>query len=200
MRVTIENSAKKLLNENEYNELLEISESGNIFEGVYNFDIKLGGVGIHNINDFKKRGRYHIRDRDIFRPFQYIEAYLDFDQPHIEWVTREIVHMCGLHLECLVKRLTGQDKLPLGQGLMYAIAEYKLDKQTVSYIRVILQPYNDAKHRLSQEMDTHLFNMKQMLICYGATRKLSLKVMPMVKLYTDPSVWNGNINLIGDGL
>lgn len=36
------------------------------------FDTMMGGVGLHNINNGGS-GRYHVKERDIFRPIQYIK-------------------------------------------------------------------------------------------------------------------------------
>lgn len=82
------------------------------------FDRSLGGVGIFNINN-GGTGAYDVRDRDIYRPYQYILSYLEFKTP---WLTRGIIQMCGLHLESIVKRIAGRDKLPLGRSYIGSAA------------------------------------------------------------------------------
>lgn len=142
--------ADRLLTDKEYFQFVNLVNDYNIYNKVFDFDVQLGGIGILNIND-NETGRY---DRDVFRPIQYIWAYLQMDIENIEWVTREIVHMCSLHFESLVKRLFMISKLPLGQALTMRVAPLKLDKQTIKDLRLLVQPYNQAKHHLLQEKDS----------------------------------------------
>jgi hypothetical protein len=138
--------AEKRLTKDElyYIQTIDISEQvETIYKQIQVFDLSMeGGIGIHNINDQEKSGRYHTKDRDIFRPFQYIEAYLQMDYKHIEWVTREIIHMCGLHLESLIKRLFKLTRIPLGQALTLKIAGLKLDRELLSDLKVIIMIQN----------------------------------------------------------
>jgi len=186
--------AQKRLSKEEFDYIRNIDVT-NKSESIYNqmklFDMSLkNGVGIHNINNIDKGvGRYNIKDRDIFRPFQYIDAYLRMDYQNIEWVTREIVHMCGLHLESAIKRLFRLTRIPLGQALTYKIAELKLNNELLTDLKVIVKPYNSAKHSLMHDKDTHMFDLHTTLLCYAITRKLSNELLPMVHLFTDREVW-----------
>lgn len=183
--------ARNRLTHHEMEYLQDINFSGeNIYSQVLQFDrILKVGVGLHNINDENSRGRYHIKDREIFRPFQYIEVYLKMDYQQIEWLTREIIHMCGLHLESLIKRLFTVTRMPLGQALTLRLAGLKLDRQLLDDLKVIVKPYNDAKHSLLQPKDTHLFDIQTTILCYAVTRKLSIELLSMVNLYTPEYVW-----------
>jgi len=160
-----------------------------LYEKLLVLDQKIGGIGIHNINH-GNRGRYHVNDRDIFRPLQYIERYFQLDYENRAWITREIIHMCGLHLEAMVKNIFVISKLPLGQAISQKAAPLKLGLELVNDIKVIVKLYNDSKHRVDQAKDTHLFSIQDAVMCYVATRKISIRVMPFVKLYTPIEVWN----------
>ena len=190
--------AQKRLSKDEFDYIQNIdvkNENMSIYKQVELFELSLNkGVGIHNINDFVEgRGRYNIKDRDIFRPFQYIEAYLQMDYEDIEWITREIVHMCGLHLESAIKRLFKLTRIPLGQALTYKIAELKLGRELLSDLKVIVKPYNSAKHSLMHDKDTHMFDIHTTLLCYAITRKLSNELLPLIHLYTDENVWKEGV-------
>jgi hypothetical protein len=189
-RHDIDTLAKRVLTPVEYNNIINIaSRKENIFDNMADFDSKLGGAGIHNINQ-GKTGRYNGKDRDVYRPIQYIYSYIQMDSEQVEWVTREIIHMCGLHLESLIKRLTRITRLPLGQSLTLSIVRTKLDNQTFKNLKVIINPYNDAKHRLDHDKDTHLFDIESALLCYAATRKIAKKIIPLASLYTPLCVWD----------
>ncbi|PWW06104.1 hypothetical protein DFQ01_1033 [Paenibacillus cellulosilyticus] len=161
----------------------------NLFLEIIKIDMKLGGVGIHNINK-GNTGRYEIKDRDIFRPIQYIYAYLKMQPGDFDWVTREIIHMSGLHLESLVKRLFNIDRFPLGQALALPLAKLKLERQLYLNLKGIIKPYNSAKHHLDHKKDTHLFSVECALLYYLSVRKISLKLMPIVHLYTSAEIWD----------
>lgn len=166
------------------------NDEENIFRHVYMFDLSLNdGVGVHNINRNDNTGRYHIKDREIFRPFQYIHAYFKMDHQHIKWLTREIIHMCGLHLESLIKRIFRLSRVPLGQALSYRIASIKLNNLLYKDLKVIVKPYNDAKHSLWQEKDTHMFDIYTTVLCYAVTRKLSVELLNIADLYTPEYIW-----------
>ncbi|PLR71046.1 hypothetical protein [Bacillus sp. UMB0728] len=166
------------------------NDEENIFRQVCMFDLSLNdGVGIHNINRNDNTGRYHTKDRDIFRPFQYIHAYFKMDHQQIEWLTREIIHMCGLHLESLIKRIFKISRIPLGQALSYKIASIKLNDLLYKDLKVIVKPYNDAKHSLWQEKDSHMFDIYTTVLCYAVTRKLSIELLNIADLYTPEYVW-----------
>lgn len=123
-RHDINTLAMSVLTPAEYNNIINIaSMKDKIFDNMADFDSKLGGAGIHNINQ-EKTGRYHGKDRDVYRPIQYIYSYIQMDSEQVDWVTREIIR---LHLESLIKRLTRITRLPLGQALTLSIVRTKLD-------------------------------------------------------------------------
>jgi len=177
---------EKLLTPEENKELKELLGRREIqYVDILEFDKKIGGVGIHNIDD-GSNGRYDVRDRDIFRPIQYIKMYLEHQTL---WLTRGIVQMCGLHLESVLKRITHQDRFPLGQAVSNFIAVRKLGNEITYDLKTIVALYNNAKHKVDHPKDTHLFSIEDALNCYIVTRKLSNRILPLVKIYTQNSVW-----------
>lgn len=74
------------------------------YDALVTFDQRLGGpsMGVLSANG---HGRYDVADRDVFRPLQYCSMCLRTDHTTREWTARETVHMTGLHLESLVKRV-----------------------------------------------------------------------------------------------
>lgn len=182
--------ASRLLTSEEIRDIqLLCKNRKNLFLEMIQIDMKMGGAGVHNINK-GNTGRYEIKDRDIFRPIQYIYAYLKMQPDDFDWVTREIIHMSGLHLESLIKRLFNIDRFPLGQALALPLAKFKLDSQLYSNLKAIIKPYNSAKHHLDHKKDTHLFSVECALLYYISVRKVSLKLMPIVHLYTSAETWD----------
>ncbi|THF76523.1 hypothetical protein [Cohnella fermenti] len=125
-----------------------------------------------------------------FGQFNIIYAYLKMQPGDFDWVTREIIHMGGLHLESLIKRLFNIDRFPLGQALASPLAKFKLDSQLYLNLKEIIKPYNNAKHHLDHKKDTHLFSVECAILYYLSVRKISLKLMPIVHLYTLAEVWD----------
>lgn len=182
--------ANRLLTSEEIRDIQFIANNRkNLFNDMLEIDMKIGGAGIHNIN-IGDTGRYEIKDRDIFRPIQYIYAYLKMKPEDFDWVTREIIHMSGLHLESLIKRLFAIRRYPLGQALALPLAKVKLEKQLYENLKLVIKPYNNAKHSLNQYKDTHLFDVETALFYYVAVRKISLMLMPITHLYTPSERWN----------
>lgn len=117
MKKEIITIAQRILTTDEVVAIQAIANNNeNIFNNIRSIVIKIGGAGIHNINK-GNMGRYDIKDRDIFRPIQYIYAYLKMNLDDFHWVIRGIIHMSGLHLESLIKKLFSLNKIPLGQAL-----------------------------------------------------------------------------------
>lgn len=186
----IRDIASRLLTSEEIHEIQKLLKKRNdLFSNMRNIDMNMGGAGTHNINR-GNTGRYNIEDRDIFRPIQYIYAYLQMRPGDFDWVTRGIIHMSGLHLESLIKRLFSIRRIPLGQALALRIAKLKLDNQLYLDLKAIIRPYNNAKHHLEHCKDTHLFDVESALLYYVAVRKIALKLMPITHLYTPSETWN----------
>lgn len=108
--------AEEVLSEDEVFGLRALIDGPLDFERLLSFDRALGGPGMHNVNR-GRMGAYSIEDRDVFRPYQYCWMHFSLPDERLEWMTREIVHMCGLHLEELVERVAKGRRLTLGQGL-----------------------------------------------------------------------------------
>jgi hypothetical protein len=94
----------------------EIEEFGQLFteepfnfQELIKFDQRLGGPGFSNVS-CDGHSRYHVEDRDIFRPLQYCSMYFEmaYEGSKPEWLTRTLVQMSSLHIESLVKRIAGR--------------------------------------------------------------------------------------------
>jgi hypothetical protein len=157
------------------------------YAALITFDQHLGGpsMGVLSANN---HGRYDVADRDIFRPLQYCSMFLRANSPTREWMARETVHMAGLHLESLVKRIGSIGPVPLGKALHNLLVRPKLDpvlwQQMVRFAKV----YNAAKHTVTHPKDTHLFSVEDAVLAYVITRQLALQLYPLVKLKTDLAV------------
>lgn len=158
------------------------------FKKILEFDKCLGGIGLFNIN-IGRTGRYHVKDRDILRPLQYI--YMDFEYriDDLSWTTRNIIHMCGLHIEGIVKRLTGENRSPLGKILYNKKLVKKLDYNLMLGLKLTAHMFNAAKHEVSSEKDKHLFSIPEAIFCYYVTRQLAIQLYPLITLYTEAEVW-----------
>lgn len=149
------------------------------------FDQKLGGPCISTLTDKDGHGRYAVEDREIFRPLQYCAMYLEHSQP--EWLARATVHMSGLHLESLIKRIGRLGPIPLGQAISHQLIHRKLDSITLQQIKGFKDLYNAAKHDIAQSKDTHLFLITDAVLAYLITRQLGMKLYPLATLVT---TWN----------
>lgn len=145
-------------------------------------DGQIGGLGISNIN-CGNSGIYAIEDRDVFRPIQYC-AMIFSSADHMEWHARDIVLMSGLHLESLIKRVSRVYSLPLGALLQKAAVRRELDPACMQMLQKFADFYNDAKHNVGHEMDTHLFSAGDAIVAYLVSRKLGLSLYPKARLST----------------
>jgi hypothetical protein len=172
------------------NDIIKINQlcSKTDFEDILAFDRLIGGIGIFNIN-IGRTGRYNVEDRDVLRPLQYIYMNLNIHQDSLSWYTRDIIHMCGLHLESIVKRITKKNRVPLGKSLFDGKLKSIIDSELLSDIKIIAVLFNAAKHEVSRNKDEHLFSIEDALLCYFITRKLADNLYPYIKLYTNPEVW-----------
>jgi hypothetical protein len=154
------------------------------YNALVTFDQQLGGpsMGILSANN---SGRYEVADREVFRPLQYCSMFLEADSPTREWTARETVHMAGLHLESLIKRVGQVGPVPLGAALRHILVRPKLDpvlwQQMVRFAKV----YNAAKHNVNHPKDTHLFSVEDAVLAFIVARQLAMQLYPLVKLKTE---------------
>ena len=158
------------------------------FQLILEFDRYIGGIGLFNVNK-GRTGRYHVEDRDIFRPLQYIYMNLETRHSNLSWYTRDIIHMCGLHLEAIIKRFTGKYKYPLGKNLFDKKLTKTIDQKLLMELNVIAKLFNAAKHDVSHYKDEHLFSIADAIYCYFLTRKLASQLYPFIMLNTTSEVW-----------
>jgi len=164
---------------------LRISGSSNL-EQMAEFDAQIGGPSLKSINQ-DGSGNYEIADRDVFRPLQYCEKHFrhGLQESNLEWQARDIVEMSCLHIEALLKRISGFHWLPLGSILRKSIARRKLDEDTYSRALIFSGIFNQAKHNLSHEKDTHLFSVSDAILAYFIARRLAVSLYPLARLKTD---------------
>jgi len=131
------------------------------------FDGRFGGPSLESINK-DGSGNYEIADRDVFRPLQYCEMHfrVGLQDSSLEWQARDIVEMSCLHIETLLKRISGISWLPLGALLQKPMVRRKLDEGTYRKAVDFSRVFNQAKHHMSHEKDTHLFSVSDAMLAY----------------------------------
>lgn len=168
------------------------------------FDSSLGGPGMHNVNR-GRTGAYAPNDRDVFRPYQYCWMYFRLPEDRLVWLTREIVHMCGLHLEALVGRVARGHKLTLGRGLRNPAVRKALGSEGLERVGRFLAAYNASKHDLSpgsrdvggtgtdaqlgDGSGGHLFSVEDAVVAYAVCRRLAAPLYHHARLETPRSLW-----------
>lgn len=100
------------------------------------------------------------------------------------WVTRSVVHMSGLHLESLVKRIGGAwaARFPLGRLVREHRIETVLGATTAEQLRRFAPIYNAAKHDIPVDEDQRLFSQKDAVRAYLVSSKLAALLYPHVRL------------------
>jgi hypothetical protein len=107
----------------------------------------------------------------------------------LDWHARDIVEMSGLHIESIVKRVGTIFRLPLGALLANSRVRRRLDATTLDRLRRFTSFYNDAKHNMRQEKDSHLFTVQDALVAYFISRKLGLSLYSLAGLATDLAIF-----------
>ena len=108
--------------------------------------------------------------------------------------------MSSLHIESLIKRIGNISNLPLGQALRKAVVRRRIDPVTWGQIDRYTRIYNDAKHNLRHQKDSHMFSVEGALLAYFVCRKLGAKLYPLANLITDLSVFEVNCGEVGQRL
>lgn len=193
--------AEEVLNEDETLRLRVLTDGPFDFERILSFDRTLGGPGMHNVNR-GRTGAYRIEDRDVFRPYQYCQMYFSLPEERLEWMTREIVHMCGLHLEELVERVAKGRRLTLGQGLRNPAVRKVLGPARTDRVGRFLAAYNASKHDFAvvtfddesgepgSPGDEHLFSIADAVVGYVVCRRLARPLYRYADLKTPRSLWS----------
>lgn len=184
--------ATDILTESEIEELGQLfSEEPFNLQELVQFDQRLGGPGFSNVS-CQGHGRYHVEDRDIFRPLQYCSRYFElaYEGSEPEWLTRSLVQMSSLHIESLVKRIAGGSQYPLGRVLRDIRVRQKIAPDVWLRIDSFTRIYNEAKHTVNHPKDTHLFSVEDAIMAYLIARKLAISLYPVTRLYTDLTVFS----------
>lgn len=148
------------------------------------YDKKIPGKGIHNINRPDGQGGYtgdyDIKDRPIYRPIQYVEAYFVWED-YFEWHTRAFVEMSCLHIEACLKRYCKHiGRSSLGK-LLHSKKGRSLPKDLWSQLNsVVKYLYNPAKHHIPAE-DCHLFTEADAIAAYFICRKLGQELIDLIQ-------------------
>ena len=188
---TLVNLASDMLSED------ELDESGDLFteepfdrQKLIALDKKLGGPGFSNVS-CNGTGRYHVQDRDIFRPLQYCSMYfkLAYEGSEAHWLNRTLVQMSSLHIEGLVKSMVGGSQYPLGRVLRDQRVRQGLPADAWSRIDRFTGIYNEAKHTMSHAKDTHLFSIQDAVMAYIISRQLAKTLYPVARLHTDLAIF-----------
>ena len=144
-------------------------------------DETIPGLGQHNINEKTEGGSVtavaRIEDRAIFRPIQYVGSYLHHGS--LKWLTRSIVTMSCLHVECgLKRRLKIDGRLSIGMILKRGKAR-SLDADLVESLWELNEAvYNKAKHSIEHTYaDGHMFSITDSLAVYLICRTLGSRIL-----------------------
>ena len=185
----IRNLATNLLDKDLFNALSDLVTFDSFsMHTLEELDAQLRGPSLLTINH-DGTGNYDIADREIFRPLQYCRIFFikGINDGDLEWQARDIVEMSCLHIEALIKRLTGFHRLSLGALLRKPSAKSKLDPEIHEMSCSFARIYNDAKHEMSHDKDTHLFSISDAIFAYFISRALGNSMYDLVRIETDIS-------------
>jgi hypothetical protein len=156
------------------------------FDHLLDLDTTLGGACITNVTDKSGNGQYAIGDRDVFRPLQYCAMYFyrKRNMAEIEWYTRDIVEMSGLHIESLLNRIGEFCGFTLGRALRDGRVRRRIGTETRAQADEFRKIYNAAKHNVNHDKDTHLFSIEDAVLAYFVSRKLGQALYHLAKLRT----------------
>ncbi len=125
---------------------------------------------------------YAAADRDVFRPLEYCARFLGAEESARVWLARGTVHMAGLHLEALVKRVARLGPVPLGAGLRAARVRRLVGSAHWEQLVAFAHVYNASKHDVNQPLNTHLFSVEDAVVAYCVSRRLALPLYPLACL------------------
>jgi hypothetical protein len=182
--------ARKILDPHQLTRLQTIASKPFDYSELARFDRSLGDPNLTTIqtktaNGFM--GQYALADAEVFRPLQYCAVYFEFAavKHDLEWRTRDIVQMSGLHLESLVARIGEVRGLPLGRALRSRFAKLRIDPDSWQRVRQFTEIYNASKHQVDQPKDTHLFSVTDAILAYIVCRQLAMKLYPLATMKTN---------------
>ena len=169
-----------------YSEILRIGivaldDGDSALRDLTQIDKTIPGLGRHNINEKTEGGSViavaRIEDRAIFRPIQYVGSHLR--RGSLEWLTRSIVTMSCLHVECSLKRRLEIDA-PLSIGMILNRGKARtLDADLVEVLGQLNEAvYNKSKHSIELTYDDgHMFSVADALAVYLICRTLGSRIL-----------------------
>jgi len=157
-----------------------------VFDDLLEVDAMIGGACMTQVTNQAGSGRYHVDDRDVFRPLQYCAMYFyrKRDMTEVESFTRPIVQMSGLHIESLLNRIGEVFGFTLGRALHDLRVRSRIGPRAWMQADALRRIYNVAKHDVDHDMDTHMFSVEDAVLAYFVSRKLGEAFYPMAKLKT----------------
>jgi len=155
------------------------------------FDLALGGPSMERLT-CNSRGRFTIKDRDLFRSLQYcyVGFYTGSKNGTLENHTRTIVQMSSLHLEYLVKRIAWMPRATMGAALHNPLSRVRIGQPIWQHLIDFLPVYNSAKHDMSQPKDTHFFSVEEAVLAYIISRWLAQQLYQYARLTTDLQIYD----------
>jgi hypothetical protein len=150
-------------------------------------DETMPGIPFSKASNSAGSGLYHNDDREVFRSLQYLQMWFPVleREGFGDYATRYLVLMSSVHVEALVKRIARTSWLPLGQALQSLLAKQRIPPKTHRLARQFTRMYNDAKHEMGHEMDSHLFSRKDAVLAYFVARRLAYTLLPLASLKTN---------------
>ena len=177
--------------------ILRISEQMTMeFEPACNnlikIDATIPGVGLHNVKELSPKdgrpGAYHITDRAIFRPIQYVVMH--FRHRPLDWFTRDIVRYSCLHVESSLKRRL-DEKRCRSMGMILKNPEARTLDSNLHNILELLNKfvYNRAKHTIEQiDLNSHMFSVADSIAIYLTCRIVGAQLLRGMGITTTSGV------------
>ena len=185
------NQLKVLLRElapNQYQAILKLAQAQTFHTSdLVALDESMPGLPFSRASTKAGSGAYHVDDRAVFRPLQYLGMLFPaLEQAEVgNYSTRYLVLMSSVHIEALVKRIAGEYRFPLGQALHSILAKQRIPAKTHRLAQQFTHMHNDAKHEMEHDMDTHLFSRADAILSYFVARNLACALFPLASLKTN---------------
>jgi len=176
-------------------EIIKLAETTekNILEGyhqIITIDQSLGGVGLHNVNRQEGElltGSYKIEFRPLFRPIQYVYAWISFGD--LFWNARRIVLDSCLHIENSVKyrfNIPESDRSSLGILLNHrAFIGSTLEPSFLDFLNMLNWiVYRKSKHSVEHILpDAHCYTPADALAIYFICRWAGVKLLETTGIF-----------------
>jgi len=154
-------------------------------------DQNIGGVGLHNVNRREGElltGTYRIEFRPLFRPIQYIYAWITGGD--LIWDARRIVQDSCLHIEKAVKfrfAIPVSERASLGVLLGWQSIKQELAPPFLDLLHLLNRTvYRTSKHTVEAlRIDVHRFTPADALAVYLTCRWAGVVLLEPTGLFND---------------